>query len=317
VDAARYLCCLAVILGHSTPWTSTSTSWIWVWSLLLPTMPFFFVMAGYFLPYRESFEADLIAKPIRRMLPIFLFWMIVYHAILYVVPLQAWAFPKQVWAFHIRDVPFGGYAYHLWFLPALTAALVLVGVSIALLGPAVTGIMVATLAVVALGDGPYHGLLHLSGMAGTHIGHLAAPLYVFCGVMLRRWGGTIPLRVLIPATIVGYFAIVAEVTALGFHNATGANLNCNYIISSSVVGVLAFLVVRELPASRFVTYLARMGELGFGVYLTHLIFLWLLLPIVGNSSVSQILVMVALVLTLATATTMALVRVPVLRNFVR
>lgn len=108
IDAFCYLCAAVVILFHALPSKPPVPAWAADFATIcFMAVPFFFISSGYFLRAAKRFNVGLVYRPVRRLLPIYLFWMLAYCLLLKLIPLQAWSFSA-------RDLLWGGSAYHLW-----------------------------------------------------------------------------------------------------------------------------------------------------------------------------------------------------------
>jgi surface polysaccharide O-acyltransferase-like enzyme len=180
IDLVRLLMAFAVVLLHALP-KPVDTPGGAPWVILLATacraaVPFFFVAAGYFMRPPSSLRWSVVQRPLLRVVPAFLVWVALYHAASVVLGVPARA---MRWT----DLFSGGLAFHLWFLPALAAAMILVTAGIAVLGRRWTRVLCCVLAACALAVGSYH---LLSGLRER-------PLIAgFCGAEAWRTEGQRP-----------------------------------------------------------------------------------------------------------------------------
>lgn len=310
IDALRYICAAVVILFHTLP----SQPPVPVWAADLATIcfiavPFFFVSSGYFLHAADRLNTELVLRPLRRLLPIYLFWMLAYGLLLKLVPIH-------VWSFSARDLLWGGPAYHLWFIPALALALAFVGVGMSTAGPRLTGIACVLLACVAVTRGAYHDVLGLGGTASAHDGQLAAPLYIYIGMMIRRYPMAIHWRWWAVLTALGVTLAFMENRLIIEVSGTPMFLGHDVLVSMFPLGAVAFMLARTIPRSWFIRVLARLGQVSLSVYVVHLFIVWLLLPYIGNDSPWRVILLTFLVVALSTGLSFLLQRIPILRPFV-
>lgn len=310
IDAFRYVCAAAVILFHTLP----SKPPVPVWAADFATVcfmavPFFFISSGYFLRAADRFSIGLISRPVRRLLPIYLFWMLAYYLLLKLIPLQTWSFTP-------RDLLWGGLAYHLWFIPALAFALVFVGVGTSLVGPKLTGMACLLLAGIAVTRGAYHDVFHLHGTASIHNGQLAGPLYVYIGMMIGKYAIIGAWRWWAGLAVLGFALIFTENMIIIRASGMPPILGHDVIVSTFLLGAVVFMLARTIPKSWFVGILARLGQVSLTVYAVHLFIVWLLLPYVGNDSPWRIILLTSLVLGLSTGLGFLLQRVAILRPLV-
>jgi surface polysaccharide O-acyltransferase-like enzyme len=293
---------------HALPLSASVPLWTQlVGAACLPAVPFFFIASGYFLRLHDGFSAAILLGPLRRLLPIYLFWLLAYVLFLKVVPLHTWSF-------HLRDWLWGGPAYHLWFVPALAFALAFVGTGLSLVGPELTGLACMVLAGIALAGGAYHDLLHMPGSPILHVGQLAGPMYVYIGAMLARWRITIQWRWLAVMIVLAYGLVVGEEMLLA---RTPGEPPHDVVLSAFIMGTIVFLAARAIPEPRALRGITRLGRVTLGVYAVHLCILWLLLPYIGNDSPWLVAVLACFVFVLATIVSLGMQSVPGLRSFVR
>ena len=239
IDALRYGWAFAVVLAHALPWSAPVPLWaVLVWAACLPSIPFFFIVAGYFLQPQERFGGHVIVRPLRRLMPIYLFWMFAYFLLLKIIPLRTWSFS-------LHDCLWGGTAVHLWFLPALCFALVFVGTGLSLVGPRLTGLACAVLAGIALTRGAYHDVLHLPGAPSTHNGQLAGPMYVYIGAMLARRRIAVKGRWLAAMVVLAYSLFVGEQLLIARWTGEPLNMNHDVVLSGFIMGTAVFLAGRN------------------------------------------------------------------------
>ncbi len=311
IDTLRYGCAFAVVVIHALPRSLPVPLWaVLVWSACVPAVPFFFIASGYFLRSQERFGVDIIVRPLRRLLLIYLFWILAYFVLLKVIPVQHWSFGPHDWLY-------GGTAYHLWFLPALGFALVFVGAGLTLVGPEWTGLACAALAGIALLRGSYHDVLHLGGTPSTHSGQLAGPLYVYIGAMLARRPIKLSWRWLAGLVVVAYGLVVGEELLISRLAGEPLSMDHDVVFSAFILGTAVFLAARAIPESSTGRGMAGLGQISLSVYAVHLLILWVLVGFIGNAGPWQVAVLAVAVFGLATAVSLGLQRVPGLRAFVR
>src|SRR3954467_7636131 len=85
-DALRIFAAAAVVLLHSTTGpdaTHVSSRLAAVRIACRFAVPFFFIAAGYFQRDVTRFEFATIARPIKRLLPLYIFWTVIYDLVFY------------------------------------------------------------------------------------------------------------------------------------------------------------------------------------------------------------------------------------------
>ncbi len=305
IDVVRLCCVFGVAVIHALPTTAPLHLWMQLaWTACLPAVPFFFIASGYFLRWPESFRNSIVLKPLARLLPVYLFWMLVYFVLVTVIL-------RRPWPLSFSNLLWGGPAYHLWFLPALGFALSFVGAGLALVGAKLTGIACALLAAVALGRGAYHDLLHVPGGVSIHAGQFAGPLYVYIGVMLARRPVTIRWRWLLPMIVVFYAVMVGDEMLTA--SAPGSPPH-DVLLSTFILGPILFLAARKIPNTPAIASIARIGRATLGIYAVHLAVVWLLLPYIGNENPRSVTILACLAFALAAIFSLVAQSVPGLRS---
>lgn len=313
IDAGRYALGFLVVLVHALSGNGK------IENLLLTNIikiacraavPFFFIASGSFCERSSSFSAQLVLKPLRRLMPIYVFWMFAYFLFLQIVPV-----PSVSWSFGLRDLLSGGAAFHLWFLPALGFALALVATGLKLFGTRITGLLCCGLALFSLADGAYHNVLHLAG-SPKRGGLLVAPMFVYIGAMLARRAVMLRWPLLAVLVAFAYVLLVGEELMIASWAGAPALESHSFTFCTFLLGTAVFLLLRALPESKVVRGVASLGQISLAVYATHLFFLWLLLPIIGNDSVLSAVLVAAITFGSATTLSLLLRRIPIMQKFV-
>ena len=307
VDAARVVFCLAVVVLHSLPGLSEpiDTPWVLVAAAAArAAVPFFFIASGYFLKTSE-FSTRLWFRPLRRLLPAYLFWLAAYNF----VDLLSGGNVQFGW----RDLLTGGRGFHLWYLPALGVALAAVGTLLATVGRAATGLICFGLAMTSLLIGSYATVAGLPEIAGQRM--LAAPLFVFIGAALADRQVRVPLRPAALAVLVAWAAVIGEEYLIATLGQTAVVSNA-IIVSTYALGTAAFLFALALPAQGEVGRLAVLGPVTLGVYAAHLFFVRIFVRCFGNETPLQVLAAAVPAFAAALLVSMAMARVRLLRPVV-
>ena len=132
IDIARYVSALLVVCIHTFPFLEISETFntYFIHTVCRLAVPFFFTTSGFFFfrnydSENEDLNETRLKKALIRLFRIYLIWTILY--------LPYTIFDYTHTGFHIkylftyvRDFIFNGSYYHLWFLPALMLADVIV-----------------------------------------------------------------------------------------------------------------------------------------------------------------------------------------------
>lgn len=133
VDLTKFLCSILVVTIHAGPRGGTqradAINYFLRNYLARIAIPFFFVMAGYFL-FRKTTLAEFDLKPIKkyllRMLRLYLIWSVIYLPMaLYDLWMEE-SGVVSVALHYVRNVLFVGSYVQLWYLNALIVAIVMV-----------------------------------------------------------------------------------------------------------------------------------------------------------------------------------------------
>lgn len=177
IEALRLVMAFTVVLLHSIP-ESFGPEFEPVKMICRAAVPFFLLASGYFLKSFNSIDKDIFFRPLIKLAPIYVFWMIVYYLVAFAtgsewIPLNAHALLS------------GGLAYHLWYLPASGFAIVAVSFGLATVGLRATAAVCAVFALAAFATGPYHDVLGLPGEPRRG-GLFVAPSYVCTGYLIAQ-----------------------------------------------------------------------------------------------------------------------------------
>ncbi len=125
LDLARYLSSVLIVVLHLGPFDKRSpfATFLLNNTIARICVPLFFIITGYFVVKKEEEDPNYIYKYIKTLLPMYLFWSLLY------VP-QGFAYVKDM-GLHPSLYPLAifvglfyiGTYYHLWYFPALIMAL--------------------------------------------------------------------------------------------------------------------------------------------------------------------------------------------------
>jgi len=309
IDAFRYLLSYLVVLLHSLPNPSTvsGAEWpFWFAVLCRGAVPFFFVASGYFMKPGTGWQTIL--KPAMRLIPIYLCWRVIYAAVAMTrrePPI--W----QSWTDFVR----GNEAFHLWFLPALGIALAVVSFGIGRFGYRITGAVCCALMVCGLAVGIYYDIV--GPPAGPlRGGILTAPFMVFVGALLAKYDFRIGRGAALACVAGAIFLVAFEESMIAA--ATGTPLvSHDFSLPTFALGAALLLVARDLPDRAIWTGIARLGAVSLTVYTSHLLFINLLVPLLGNTQPLPCLALSLCAFIMATLAGLSLRCIPWLRPIVR
>lgn len=306
IDAIRFVMAYLVVLLHSMP-IQPGTEFTLISILCRAAVPFFLITSGYFISPSLKPSLSIIAGPLRKSLPVYAFWMVVYYSVAAATGISDLRFGP-------RDLVSGGTAFHLWYLPAAGFALVFVASGVCTIGVVATGLLSLSLALIALAFGPYHDIIGLPGQPRRG-GLLLAPSYVFLGYWIARARVDFSVRTAIVVVTTGVSAIVLEEVLISC--LSGASLSSHdFIASTFIFGLGAFLLAKSLPISPCVQTLSKMGELALGIYVSQLMFLWAFRAIIPLTSAAEVFALSAAAFAASAALTALMRNIPVLKRVV-
>ena len=242
-------------------------------------VPFFFFASGYL--FGRGRGADPLGRAVAQVKR--LAWLYVVWSIL----LLAWEVggraARETIAYGSADWPTlpGGTAFglvrrfvvgvrmHLWFLPALGLATLVVG-AVARFGPRVLVVVAAALYACGLACGSYADITGLDLGLLSRNGPFFGTLFVATGYVaaIRDWKP--PLALGVGLTAAGYAIHLAELLAL--HRFAGVALvdpRVNYLAGTALVGIGVGLIALARPALGAGTIWPQWGTLTLGVYILH------------------------------------------------
>lgn len=131
IDIAKYVSALLVVCVHTFPFLEMNETFnlYFIQIVCRLAVPFFFVVSAFFFFRKWSDDSQqnraYLTKYLKRLLKLYLIWTVIY------LPYTIWDYGQVGFSFsnifgYIRDLFLNGSYYHLWFLPALMLATVLV-----------------------------------------------------------------------------------------------------------------------------------------------------------------------------------------------
>lgn len=310
IDAMRFVAIAAVVLLHSLPPTPPpmSAGDAVVAMACRFAVPFFFLVAGYFLRIDGRGARDLITRPLLRLVPVYLGALAIYYV--------AWhALGIEPWHLSLRDLRNGGPIFHLWFLPALGVGLVFTGVGVRYVGLRATIAAAALLAIAGLGLTSYREL-YAAALPGNRSGWLFAPLYVVAGQAIARGRSRVRLAPALALMGGSYALLVGEEAMLQHLSGAPVIESHDFMLATLPFGVGALLTALARGQTTPPMWSVRAGRMALGLYIFHLLFLRLLRPAIGTGSAGAILLLATATLAATLLSVIALARLPVMRRLV-
>ena len=270
IDAFRYGMAFCVVLLHVNSQTLSIAGypyWPTIAQMSLRgAVPFYLISSGYFLSPERKDIVFLITKPLLRLAPVYVFWMLCYFIYLrlyQVVP----------WNWTIRDLISGGAAFHLWFLPALGVGLALVGVGVRFAGMTITGLICLILAAYSLANGSYHDTLGISGVASPGR-TMIAPAYVFIGLLISRSRWTMKPFLAAISVVFAFALLISEEVLIQLRSTQSGLISHDFVLSTFLLGTSLFLLANAVATGRAIRRLASLGKTSLGIYVVHMMIVW-------------------------------------------
>ncbi|PZQ63493.1 MAG: hypothetical protein DI570_08730 [Phenylobacterium zucineum] len=307
IDAFRLLAIAAVIFIHLPKIGALGQL---ADALARFAVPFFFAASGYFLAGSRRPVAAELQKSARRLLIPYIAWTTIYTW--YAVSFRG---PQEDRLTPLRLLIDGGGGYHLWFLPSLFVCTCLLLAMRRLSDGALITIAAALYAVgVALGtysrplfgfdnelwnmrDGPFFGFIFMS------FGFVVARR----GLRLSLWAS---LALLLTSAIC---QVIEAYLINGYDHTILRDLQ----ISTVPYGCAALLTALALPDRAWTRVLAYLGERSLGIYLLHMLGIWIGLILIPTNSFAEALAVAAFALLFATGASLTLDSHPITRRLVR
>ncbi|MDD7282260.1 acyltransferase [Floccifex sp.] len=131
IDIAKYVSALLVVAIHTFPFyeISETLNTYFIQTICRIAVPFFFTTSGFFFFRKWSEDKEVnkesVKKYLLRLLKIYLIWSVIY------LPYTIYDYTRDGFQImnivsYVRDFLLNGSYYHLWFLPALMTATVIV-----------------------------------------------------------------------------------------------------------------------------------------------------------------------------------------------
>ncbi|MFP5076567.1 acyltransferase [Rhizobium sp. YIM 134829] len=289
IDAFRVLAFIFVVALHADR-TNLPTDLV----LTLETLPrfgvpYFFLTAGYFLKIDGVTPLALAAKLLKRLLPIYSLWVLVYLAV-----------NRAVFGnFGISKIGSlfldGGPGYHLWFIPALGLSIFTVFLIARTFGDRT--LLVVCLCLFVIGTyfieflEPFGPPLPWKFFRN---GPFFGAIFVALGYLIRKHHWHPRLGLGLTLFTGGFLISLGERFALASAGLISPTESINYTYGTIAFGVGAFALALNLPSNaRLVQNMAGLGRLTLGFYCIHLLFLWFVQWMLGPESTVTLLIAIA------------------------
>lgn len=334
IESIRFVSIIFIIIIHVSPYIKTIPGAV-LNQVARFAVPYFFIVSGYFfcdkITRKRNDPIKLMTTYCARLFYIYMFWYAIYaiwplispenytniSANGLLVEFQSWKF-QFIENFKENILFFtaaGGYGFHLWYLPSLGIAILLLSVSLWLNGLEVGFFISIILYVLALLITPYReSCFGIKWNLDPRIGPFFSSLFVFIGAMFSKYNVRLSLLYssLIAAT--GLFVSLAEVLLINnlYDRAVVSN---NYVIGTVFYGAGVFLVAISTNNIGEKLRINNLGGLSLGIYVLHVLVIRIYesLPILPSSDAIK----VVFVLLISTLMTIILSKIPLISKSVK
>lgn len=290
VDSFRVLAILSVVGIHSFAFWTTPDAYVWVQLFNRFAVPFFFISSGYFFTQKALAGGDATAMALttaKHLALIFLIWSCVYALAPAFIP-KNWAnlaqngwLPELLKQFHlslmdIQQRPifhlFQGPGFHLWFLPALLCAQLLLAFSLRFNQLETFMLLAVSLFLFALLAKPYANFgwgMHIAFDARN--GPFFSTLFVAMGAWLAYKKIRPKLSVALAIFVLGYVMQWIEAHYLHSINPAMPVTGNDYLVGTILLGLGAMFIALAMPSIGTTSKIYRLAPYVLGIYVIHIL----------------------------------------------
>jgi surface polysaccharide O-acyltransferase-like enzyme len=291
IDAFRVIAIWAVICVHSEPFMAATFDpnvriyGEWLNQCVRVATPFFFLAAGYFFAVslsRGATAGPLAARRIQRLILFFSFWSIVYILAPVEAYLQApdagyWS-AVRVMISHSSSLHFflSGSKFHLWFLTALSCALVLLAAACRLrLERGLMGLAIVLFFLGLLGGAYKATLIGLDLGINTRNGPFFSTIFVVTGFLIHRLGLQVTWRQALSLIALGVALRILELLWItGRYHTSPSDID--YLLGTYPFGVGIFTLLLTAQRLGEINWLVGLSRYSAGAYCAHMLVVELL-----------------------------------------
>ena len=290
LDAFRVVAILGVICIHTSPFLPArgfrgpvfEGLWIAIQELSRGAVPFFFITCGYFLGAKLRQGAPPWPTCLRycaRLAGIVAFWSLIFCLLPMASDEPAGGGYAQfvysrislIWRHPIATLSTGT-MYHLWFLPALCCAVVILAPLVAAGRTTTLMLLGAGIYIAGLLLGPYAVLLGHPPRAWVRDGPIFSLLLVSIGYCLSSGRFRLdPFQAMVMA--LAGLALQAAETLLLWRCFGQSPIGHDYLVGTVPFAVGEVMLLLALPDLARGSALPRMGKYALGAYAGHVIFI--------------------------------------------
>jgi surface polysaccharide O-acyltransferase-like enzyme len=313
IDAMRFYGFLAILLLHIVYRPSDGITTLALTDHLLRwAVPVYFVISGFLFDSRSKPVPEKWRQTAWRLASIFLFWEIVYLALEHLF-LSSTRAPTTRLRFLADTVLNGGVAWHLWFLPSLGLCVTVYCILQRLGRRAVIGLGCAVF-LISVALGPY---AFLFGLPTLPTRPLFGLIFFIVGAVLAHRPEALSRISAAALLVVGVALQMSEALVLSL--VFGQRFApYDMLLGTLPFGIGAFVLLKGMPVFQPA---ASLGRTAVGMYCVHVLWLWfaggvLKIPAGDAADILDITLTFVFVAVASAATTLLLVRVPLLRRVV-
>ena len=297
IDIARYVSALLVVCIHTFPFLEISETFntYWIHTVCRLAVPFFFTTSGFFFfrnydVNNEKVNSERLKKALFRLLRIYLIWTVIY------LPYTIFDYTHN--GFHItylftyvRDFLLNGSYYHLWFLPALMLANIIVyylykkkGLNFTLV---VTFVLYFIGYLINVYTPVWESLPWISFFFGfftkalstARNGLFFGPMFIAIGLLLARTR-RLPKKVSLAGFLISFVLLCIEVILYN-HFHILRDLTSMYIcLIPAIYFLVNYLLKVNIPYRRMYTILRHDSLM---IYTSHILFAKIFLTLMPNA----------------------------------
>lgn len=282
LDIVRYLSSVLILIVHLAPFVKTSrfANFLLNNTLVRICVPLFLMITGYFVIQKDEKDPKYIYKYIKSLLPLYIFWSIVYipFGLSYIKTLGISPSLYPV-ALLVAFVYLGPY-YHLWYFPALITGLLLIKFLRKYMS--ISKILLISFVFLLIGSfETYYGLLpiFMQNIMDTYFKYFFttrnflffATFYLSLGHYLGQEAKE-KIKYSFRKTILFLFVFILEIYII--HGIK--RIDCNILISAVPLSYYAFVTFLNTDKLPFIKFKYPLRSLYTYYYLVHPLVFYLL-----------------------------------------
>lgn len=299
VDFFRLVGFIAVVALHAKPPGN-----IFFETVTRFAVPYFFLVAGYFLANRPLDPRATFARQAPRLLTVYFIWL-VFYTILHIA-----LFAGSPFKAYFRFLVTGGPAFHLWFIPALLAWVT----AFAWAARRMKVLPMLALVAVLYAIGLFFQEFRFKGLAYwiCTSGPFFAGIFIAAGYYINLFNVRVSSAWALAIAAAGMGLQFAERLLLLSTGRIDTTIAIDYYFGTLPFAVGVFLFALNIGSkSAILNYLSHLGRFTLGFYVIHVTFIWLLSLWIKPQNAIETAMVVVTVVVLSIASTLSLLRLGV------